>query len=137
MLEAMAELAATCMDWAQERFGTKIPTVRSPGGGFGTGIKCHTDGIAPDATWDPKRHWDAPWKAEGDAIDQWLWKGGRDLLNRSPWTSKQMIDAIKVHRGEEAELALLSDEDQQNLKTFLETLRENLGSIHKGSESAT
>jgi len=137
MLEAMAELAATCMDWAEAQFGTPIPTVRSPGAAFDPGVKCHNDGISPDSLWDPKRHWDAPWKAEGDAISKWTWEGGQKLLNRSPWTSQQMLDAIKGHRGEEVELALLNDEEQQDLKDFLEILRKNLGSFHEDQDVAS
>jgi hypothetical protein len=136
MLERMAQVNAVALDWIRDVYNVDIPTVRSPGWHYEPGIKCHTDGLEPGCPWDPKDHWDAPWKAEGDPIDKWIWRSAREALNRSPWTSQQFIDAVKRYRGEEDELALLSDKDQKDIKAFLDGVR-GMGSKKDPSKPAS
>lgn len=72
--------------WICKTFG--IPAVRAPGVAYSRGIKCHTDGLEDGGkTWDPNGHYDAPWKATGDAIAGWIPAGTRAILDRSPISS--------------------------------------------------
>ncbi len=96
MLARLAQLNAEIVKWVKDTYGFDIPVQRSPGWGYVPGIKCHADGLAPGSPWDPKGHWDAPWKATGDPISSWVSSGELMALDRSPWSSAQFIDAVKA-----------------------------------------
>lgn len=95
MLEALAAIVAAHLDWLEAETGRRAPTRRVPGAPIGPrGIKCHADGLAPGASWNPARHWDAPWKAEGDPISRWVSAAQAQSLDRSPWTSRRFLRVV-------------------------------------------
>lgn len=99
MLARLAQLNAAVIGWTKDTYGFDIPIKRAPGWHFEPGIKSHADGLEPGSTWDPKTHWDAPWQATGDAINQWVWSSARTALDRSPWSSDDFIQAIQHYAG--------------------------------------
>ncbi len=89
-LEAGAQLNA----WLCKTFS--FASDRSPGIDYDPGIKCHTDGLKDGgAKWDSADHWDAPWKATGDPILQWVSGSQALALNSSPWTAATFISRVK------------------------------------------
>lgn len=96
MLARLAQLNAAVIRWVEEHYGYAIPAERKSGGDLrAAGIKCHADGLAPGATWDPRGHWDAPWQASGDAIVAWVSPAQQAALDRSPWSSGDFVAAVR------------------------------------------
>lgn len=117
MLARLAQLNATIIKWVADTYNFQIPIKRAPGASLtDPGIKCHCDGLAPGSTWDPKGHYDAPWKATGDPIDQWVWSSARTALNRSPWSSDDFISAVQQY-------ALGGDPDEMAYQDYKEGYR--------------
>jgi N-acetylmuramoyl-L-alanine amidase len=99
-LDVLAALNAAILVAIYRHKHLYVPTLRSPGVAFRPGIKCHTDGLEKPSAWDRNGHWDAPWRATGDPISQWISSGEHRALDRSPWSSKQFVARVHQYRGQ-------------------------------------
>lgn len=117
----LAQLNAAVIAWVADTYGFAIPIARAPGAAFTAGLKCHADGLAPGSAWDPKGHWDAPWRASGDPIEVWVSTGERQALDRSPWSADDFVAAVTHYAGGD-DMAILTDDEQMELRGVLRRL---------------
>jgi len=127
-----AAICAAVVAEVKKRFGFEVPLRHVPGCSITTpGLKEHNDGtinspgVNQPCSWNPGRHVDNPVSVWGDGVPAKSVNVGWDefladidsLLNGG-------VDALL--EGEE-EMAILSDQDQKDLKAFLDAARKALG----------
>lgn len=89
-LEVLAWLNAKLLDIIEKKYNVKVPTRRAAGCSFTSGIKCHADGLESGCSWNPNRHWDAPFKTPNQSyIPNW----------DSPWTDTKFVKKVQEFRS--------------------------------------